>query len=125
MFFQRRHTDDQQVYEKVLNITNHQEMQIKATKRYHFIPLERLFSKDKRILEWVAMPSSRGIFSTQGSNPGLPHCWQILYHLRHTDNSQMILSEQLIDSLMEMGFLNVFLVYQSMYKWSHLLFKKI
>ena len=27
-----------------------------------------------RILEWVARPSSRGIFSTQGSNPGLPHC---------------------------------------------------
>lgn len=26
---------------------------------------------------------------------------------------------------MEMGLLNVFLVYQSMYKWSHLLFKKI
>ena len=27
-----------------------------------------------RILEWVAMPSSRGIFPTQESNPGLPHC---------------------------------------------------
>ena len=25
-----------------------------------------------RILEWVAMPSSRGIFPTQGSNPGSP-----------------------------------------------------
>ena len=23
------------------------------------------------------------IFSTQGSNPGLPHCRQILYHLSH------------------------------------------
>ena len=33
-----------------------------------------------KILEWVAMPSSRGIFSTQGSNPGLWHCRQILYH---------------------------------------------
>ena len=60
MFFQRRHTDDQQVHEKVLNITNHQEMQIKVTKKYHLIPLEQLFSKDKRILEWVTMPSSRG-----------------------------------------------------------------
>ena len=29
------------------------------------------------------MPSSRGIFSTQGSNPSLPHCRQILYHLSH------------------------------------------
>ena len=30
-----------------------------------------------RILEWVAMPSSREIFPTQGSNPDLPHCRQI------------------------------------------------
>ena len=29
-----------------------------------------------RILEWVAMPSSRGIFPTQGSNPHLL-CWQV------------------------------------------------
>ena len=27
-----------------------------------------------RILEWVAMPSSREIFPTQGLSPGLPHC---------------------------------------------------
>ena len=32
-----------------------------------------------RILEWVAMPSSKGVFSTQGLNPGLPHCRQILH----------------------------------------------
>ena len=25
----------------------------------------------------------QGIFPTQGSNPGLPHCGQILYHLSH------------------------------------------
>ena len=31
-----------------------------------------------RILEWVVKPSSRGIFPTPGSNPGLPH-----YHLSH------------------------------------------
>ena len=30
-----------------------------------------------RILEWVAFPFSRG------SNPGLPHCRQILYQLSH------------------------------------------
>ena len=29
------------------------------------------------------MPSSRGIFPTQGSNPGLPHCRQILYCLSY------------------------------------------
>ena len=27
-----------------------------------------------RILEWVAMASSKGIFPTEGSNPGLSHC---------------------------------------------------
>ena len=35
------------------------------------------------ILEWVAMPSSRGSPPTQGSNPSLPHCRQILYRLSH------------------------------------------
>ena len=33
-----------------------------------------------RILERVAIPFSRGIFPTQGSNLGLQHCRQILYH---------------------------------------------
>ena len=36
-----------------------------------------------RVLEWVAIPFSRGSSLLQGSNPGLPHCRQILYHLNH------------------------------------------
>ena len=36
-----------------------------------------------RILDWVAIPFSREIFLTLGSNPGLPHCKQILYYLSH------------------------------------------
>ena len=41
-----------------------------------------------RILEWVAMPLSKKkvIFPIQGSNPGLPHCRRILYHLSHQGN---------------------------------------
>ena len=35
------------------------------------------------ILEWVAMSSSKGIFSTQGSNPGILCCRQILYCMSH------------------------------------------
>ena len=35
-----------------------------------------------RILEWVAIPL-QGIFPTKGSNPGLLHCRQILYHLSY------------------------------------------
>ena len=34
-----------------------------------------------RILEWVAIPFSRGIFPTQGSSQSLPHHRQILYLL--------------------------------------------
>ena len=35
------------------------------------------------VLEWIAISFSRGIFPTQGSNPGLPHCRQTLYSLSH------------------------------------------
>ena len=30
----------------------------------------------------------QGIFPTQGSNPGLPHCWWILYQLSHKRKPQ-------------------------------------
>ena len=43
-----------------------------------------------RILEWVAYSLLQGIFPTQGSNPGLPHCERILYHLSHKGNSRML-----------------------------------
>ena len=36
-----------------------------------------------RILDWVAFFILQGIFPTQGSNPGLPHCGQILYQLSY------------------------------------------
>ena len=42
-----------------------------------------------RILQWVAIPFSRGIFPTQGSDPGLLHCRQILYCLSYQGGSQM------------------------------------
>ena len=35
-----------------------------------------------RMLEWVAIPFSRRIFLTQGLNPGLLHCRQILFTIR-------------------------------------------
>ena len=40
-----------------------------------------------RILEWVAIPFSRGILLSQGSNLGLLHCRQILYHLSYKGSS--------------------------------------
>ena len=36
-----------------------------------------------RILEWGCHAFLQGIFPIQGSNPGLPHCRQILYRLSH------------------------------------------
>ena len=36
-----------------------------------------------RILEWVAISFSKGIFPTQGLNPGLLHFRQMLYYLSH------------------------------------------
>ena len=32
----------------------------------------------------------QGIFPTQGSNPGLPHCGQILYQLSHKGNPRIL-----------------------------------
>ena len=43
-----------------------------------------------RILERVAFPFSRGIFPTQGSNPGLPHCKWILYQLSHKGSPRIL-----------------------------------
>ena len=43
-----------------------------------------------RILEWVAFPYSRGVFPTQGSNPGLLHCRRILYQLSHQGSPRIL-----------------------------------
>ena len=39
-------------------------------------------------------PFSRGIFLTQGSNPGLPHCRQILYQLSHKRSHGLNMTSQ-------------------------------
>ena len=43
-----------------------------------------------RILEWVAFTLLQGIFPTQGSNPGLPHCRWILYQLSHKGSPRIL-----------------------------------
>ena len=35
-----------------------------------------------------SLPLLQAIFLTQGSNPGPPHCGQILYHLSHRDGER-------------------------------------
>ena len=41
--------------------------------------------RQARTLEWVAISFSRRFFLTQGLNPGLLHCRQILYHLSYRE----------------------------------------
>ena len=43
-----------------------------------------------RILDWVAVPFSRGSSKTQGSIPGLPHCRRILYQLIHKGSPRIL-----------------------------------
>ena len=40
-----------------------------------------------RVPEWVAISFIQRIFPTRGSNPGLPHSRQTLYHLSHQGSS--------------------------------------
>ena len=60
------------------------------------------------ILEWVARPSSRWIFPTQGLNPGLQHCRQILYHLSHQGNPNTMWYHLHVES------------FKKGYKWTYL-----
>ena len=48
-----------------------------------------------RIMEWVPIPFSR-IFLTQGSNPSLLHCRQILHSLSHHGSPGELREAQLI-----------------------------
>ena len=49
-----------------------------------------------RILEWVVIFSSRGIFPTQGCNPGLPHCRQLVHRLSHQGSPKLYYTVSLI-----------------------------
>ena len=47
---------------------------------------------------WSGLPfPSPGNFPTQGSNPGLPHCRQTLYHLSHREAYMHLRGVQLCD----------------------------
>jgi len=51
--------------------------------------LHGLYSLQARILE-CSYSLHQGIFPTQGSSPGLPHCRQILYQLKHQRSPRIL-----------------------------------
>ena len=48
--FQRSYTNGQQIREKVLNITNNWEIQVKTTMKYHLIPVRMADIEKMRLL---------------------------------------------------------------------------
>ena len=60
-----------------------------------------------RILEWVVIPFSSGIFLTQGLNPGLLHCRKILYCLSHQGSPDTNFGKILFNQLQWPSFLFV------------------
>jgi len=48
----------------------------------------------------------QGIFPTQGSNPGLPHCRRILYQLNHKGNPLVFLSRIINNWLAGLGIMS-------------------
>ena len=49
IFFQRRHTDIQQVHEKMLNITSHRGYANQNPNKYHLIPDGMLYSQETSV----------------------------------------------------------------------------
>ena len=65
------------------------------SKRESPVPVDGILQA--RILEWIVFPFSRGIFPTQGSNPGLLHCRRILYQLSHKGSPRIVGSLSLLE----------------------------
>ena len=53
---------------------------------HSFIPWNGLWDAPGQNTGVGSLSFLQGIFTTQGSNPGLPHCRQILYQMSHQGN---------------------------------------
>ena len=53
-------------------------------------PVEHPWNSPGRNSGVGSLPLLQGIFQTQGSNPRLPHCRQILYQLNHKGSPRIL-----------------------------------
>ena len=67
-FFLRRHTDGQQVHEKMLNIINHQGNAIKTTMRYYPTPIRMAVIKKTENKKFQQKCGEKGILLHAGGN---------------------------------------------------------
>ena len=75
IFFQRRHTDGQQAHEKMLNITNHQKIEVKTTMRYHPTPVRMAsVQKSKNNKCWQGNEEKGTQYLVDGNVNGCSHC---------------------------------------------------
>ena len=68
-------------------------LKLNIIKRMYIEPLSLIVKNEilqARILQWVSLSLLQGIFPTQGSNPGLLHCRQILYQLSHQGSPSIL-----------------------------------
>ena len=84
-FLQRQHTDDQEAHEKMLKVKVAQSCPTLVT------PWTIQSMEFSRPEYWRGSCSLlQGIFPTQGSNPGLLHCRQILDQLNHQRSPRIL-----------------------------------
>ena len=56
----------------------------------HGVAKSRTRLSDWTELNWTSLSLLQGIFPTQGLNPGLSHCSQVLYHLSHRGSPRIL-----------------------------------
>ena len=95
-FYRRRYTDGRQTPAKMLSITDHQSQRNQSESlsvMFKSLGPHGLKSPWNSLGQNTGVGSLsllQGIFPTQGSNQGLPHCRWILYQLSHKGSPRIL-----------------------------------